>query len=328
MGECKVQDPSEDLTSSSSSSSKYESNKSQGKTSSYSSDHKKAWLHQWQRRSRTSHKKEKSTLKPIPPKVYDGSADAQAYHWFIQESEAYLRDGWVRGTQWRVFTLSRFLENKSYNFYTQKVAINEWEWPLPCFFKELFNYCFLIDYWMQTRKRLAHCLQGERTITEYSHELQELFNTIGTISERDQVLQFWNGVKPEIPEIIEISENIAHKWENRAEVPSSHQDILPMPRFSVHQHYLPASQIWSLRSMTFESSWHRDWSARAPSTTNQSRTPARSLRFHQSQSLRSTLGHTGDNDRTPNQTRHLRIKTEPWGDTPVPPMLSEKKKLS
>ena len=132
-----------------------------------------------------------------------------------------------------MFTLSRFPEGKSYNFYTQKVAINEREWLLPCFFKELLNYWFPIDYRMQTRKRLAHCSQGERTITEYSHKLQELFNMIGTISEQDQVLRFWNGVKPEIQsglwrvqlnpeisnwdkvlaqaEIIEISENIAHK---------------------------------------------------------------------------------------------------------------------
>ena len=69
---------------------------------------------------------------------------------------------------------------------------------MPHFFKELFDYCFPIDFRMQTRKRLAHCSQGEHTIIEYSHELQELFNTIGTVSERDQVLQFWNGVKPEI----------------------------------------------------------------------------------------------------------------------------------
>ena len=59
---------------------------------------------------------------------------------------------------------------------------------------------------------------------------------IGTISERDQVLRLWNGVKPEIQsglwraqlnpeisnwedvlvqaEIIEISENVAHKRDN------------------------------------------------------------------------------------------------------------------
>ena len=31
-----------------------------------------------------------SSLKPIPPKEYDGAADAHAYHQFIKESEAYL----------------------------------------------------------------------------------------------------------------------------------------------------------------------------------------------------------------------------------------------
>jgi hypothetical protein len=63
-----------------------------------------------------------------------------------------------------------------YDFYTQKVSINEREWPLPCFFQKLFDYCVLIDYKMQTRKRLARCSQGERTITKYFHKLQELFN--------------------------------------------------------------------------------------------------------------------------------------------------------
>jgi hypothetical protein len=77
----------------------------------------------------------------------------------------------VRGTWRRVLTLSHFLEGKAYDFCMQKVAINEREWPLPRFFKELFNYCFPIDYQMQTRRKLARCLQGERTITEYSHEL-------------------------------------------------------------------------------------------------------------------------------------------------------------
>jgi hypothetical protein len=68
---------------------------------------------------------------------------------------------------------------------------------------------------------------------EYTHELQELFNMIGTVPEQDKVLRLWNGVKPEIQgslwraqlnpeissweevlaqaEIIEISENVAHK---------------------------------------------------------------------------------------------------------------------
>jgi hypothetical protein len=139
----------------------------------------------------------------------------------------------VRGIRRRIFTLSQFLEGRAYDFYTQKVAMNEGDWPLSRFFKELFDYCFPIDYRMQARKRLARCFQKERTVTEYAHELQELFDMIGTVSERDQVLQLWNGVKPKIQsglwraqlnpeisnwdevlahaEIIEISENVAHK---------------------------------------------------------------------------------------------------------------------
>ena len=38
----------------------------------------------------------------------------------------------------------------------------------------------------------------EKTVTEYSHKLQKLFNMIGDISEQNQVLRFWNGVKLEI----------------------------------------------------------------------------------------------------------------------------------
>lgn len=157
----------------------------------------------------------------------------------------------------------------------QKVASNGQDWPLPHFFEELFDYCFPIDYWMQNRKRLARCSQGEKTITEYSHELQELFNMIRNISEQDQVLRVWNGVKAEIQsglwrvqlnpeilswdevlaqaEIIEISENITYKWESKARTSGSCQDIVFMPRFPVNWINLPSSGAHSSRSMTFTS---------------------------------------------------------------------------
>ena len=108
--------------------------------------------------------------------------------------------------------------------------MNEEEWSLPQFFTELFNYCFPIDYQMQMWWSLAHCHQNDKTVTEYTHELQELFNMIGDIPEQDKVIKFWNGAQPIIQkglwcdnlnpeistwdkvinqaEIIEISENI------------------------------------------------------------------------------------------------------------------------
>ena len=106
---------------------------------------------QWNR-SKTRSVREETTLKPIPPRIYDGSADTRAYHHFIHKSEAYLQDGRVRGTRRRVFNLSHFLEGKLYDFYMQKVASNGQDWPLPCFFKELFDYCFPTsansDFWL------------------------------------------------------------------------------------------------------------------------------------------------------------------------------------
>ena len=188
------------------------------------------------RRRRSSSTSSKSRIKPIAPIKYNGIADARAYHRFVRESEAYLRDGKVRG-QRRIFLLSHYLTDKAYDFYTQKVANNEADWTLSQFYDELFNFCFPIDYRMQIRRNLNRCHQNDKTVTEFVHELTELFNMIGDVSERDQVLKFWNGsraviqkglwrdnLNPEVSswssvvaqaEIIEISENVADRRDRR-----------------------------------------------------------------------------------------------------------------
>ena len=94
--------------------------------------------------------------------------------------------------------LSYYLTDKAYNFYMKKVMIDEDHWTVSQFYKELFNYCFPIDYRMQLRKTLAHCHQNDKTIAEYTHELQDLFNMIGSIPKQEQVLKFWNSACPPI----------------------------------------------------------------------------------------------------------------------------------
>ena len=192
--------------------------------------------HKSKRRRSQSRSKSKTLIKPIAPKEYDGQADARAYHRFVRESDACLRDGKVRGSR-RVFLLSYYLTGKAYNFYTQRVSSNEEEWTLRQFYDELFNFCFPIDYRMQLRKSLTRCHQNDKSVTEYTHELQELFNMIGDVPERDRVLKFWNGARPVIQkglwrdnlnpetsswdrviaqaEIIEISENVADRRDRR-----------------------------------------------------------------------------------------------------------------
>jgi len=70
-----------------------------------------------------------SKIKPIPLKEYDGTADTQAYHCFMWESDAYLRDGKVQGHH-KVFLLSYYLTSKAYDLYTQKVSMNEEDWTV------------------------------------------------------------------------------------------------------------------------------------------------------------------------------------------------------
>lgn len=84
---------------------------------------------------------------------------------------------------WKVFLLSYYLTDKAYYFYTQKVAINEEQWTVPEFYTKLFNFCFLVDYQMQLRKNLARCHQNDKSVAEYTYELQDLFNMIGNVLE-------------------------------------------------------------------------------------------------------------------------------------------------
>ena len=135
--------------------------------------HSKRWWDNHHGRNRhcrhysSSSSSSRSHIKPIPPEKYDRQADVRTYHWFMCESDAYLRDGKVWGT-WKVFLLSYYLTGKAYNFYTQKVAINEEDWTVPQFYKGLFDFCFLVDYWMQLRKTLAHCHQNDKTGRVYT----------------------------------------------------------------------------------------------------------------------------------------------------------------
>lgn len=221
------------------SSSEPSSSEERSDSESSSSDNENPHHGRSKRRKRKSSRK--SIIKPIAPTEYDGCADPRAYHRFVRESEAYLRDGRVKGSR-KIFLLSYYLTGKAYDFYTQKVANDEGNWTLPQFYDELFNYSFPVDYRMQLRRKLARCHQNEKSVAEYIHELDELFNMIGNIPERDQVLKFWNGSRPVIQkglwrdnlnpetsswarvvaqaEIIEISENVAERRDRRGGVPS------------------------------------------------------------------------------------------------------------
>ena len=151
------------------------------------------------RRSRHRSKGHSTAIKPIAPKDYDGTADARAYHRFVMEGQAYLRDGRVhRERQIRI--LAHYLDGKAHNFYMQKVASDDPKnWTLHKFFTELFNYCFSVDYRQQMRIKLEnfHQKQGQ-SVSEFVFELQELFSMVGTMPQEMKVIKLWYSLSPRI----------------------------------------------------------------------------------------------------------------------------------
>jgi hypothetical protein len=90
------------------------------------------------RRRRQSRSKSHSVSKVFEPKHYNGDADARAYHRFVKESSAYVKDNRIKAKR-RAFALSYFLDGKAYDFYIQKVSRNEEDWTLEEFYTELFT---------------------------------------------------------------------------------------------------------------------------------------------------------------------------------------------
>ncbi|KAG6877222.1 hypothetical protein C0992_010584, partial [Termitomyces sp. T32_za158] len=181
-------------------------------------------------------KRSRTLINPITPIEYDGSADARAYYRFVMEGTDYVRTGKVTHKR-RVFVLSRFLKGQAYDFYTQKVATNPYSWDLQDFFEEMFDYCFPINYRMEQRDKLRRSFQHEKTVTDYCHKLEELYNMIGMFDEHEKVVKLWNGLRNSIqsglwqdglhPEVsswvevrqaverIEIAEGMANRPEGR-----------------------------------------------------------------------------------------------------------------
>ncbi|KAF8220603.1 hypothetical protein L208DRAFT_1332825, partial [Tricholoma matsutake] len=116
---------------------------------------------------------------------------------FVTEGTDYVISGRVQKRR-RVFVLSYYLKGKAYDFYTQKVAMNAYDWSLKQFFEELFNYCFPINYCMKQRERLRKCFQNSKTVSEFIYELEEIINMIGLVDEREKVVCLWDGFRPVI----------------------------------------------------------------------------------------------------------------------------------
>lgn len=143
-----------------------------------------------------SHKKLR--LKPEKPEPYDGRADAQVFHKFMRQTVEYLSAFDVEPAM-LASHVSNFLKGNAYNFWVTTVeSRNPRSWTLRKLFVELFNYCFPVDYRLQMREKLQHSEQGNRSVRDYIHELENLFLMVGFVSDREKVDKLWHGLKTSI----------------------------------------------------------------------------------------------------------------------------------
>ncbi|KAJ8073324.1 hypothetical protein PM082_011596 [Marasmius tenuissimus] len=136
-------------------------------------------------------------LKPVPPEVYDGTADVRGFIKFVTEAMAYLRDGRVPRNR-RVFRISKYLTGRAYQFYLSVVANSPFDWRIQQFFTDLYNYCFPLTYRLDQRKKLKRAFQNDKPVRDYLAELNDLFNTVGLIDEREKAHKLWSGLNKKI----------------------------------------------------------------------------------------------------------------------------------
>lgn len=102
---------------------------------------------------------------------------------------------WGHTIEKRMYALTgpNFLTGQAYSFWESSVLSAPWKWELRDLFRELLNYCFPADYCLQMVEKLRKSYQNNRTVREYVHELENLFLTVGIMSERQKVDKLWNG---------------------------------------------------------------------------------------------------------------------------------------
>ncbi|KAF4600395.1 hypothetical protein EYR38_005020 [Pleurotus pulmonarius] len=149
------------------------------------------------RHRKSSRSKPKSSLKPTPPEAYDGKADLTQFYRFVSDGTAYLKEGGVK-KKFRVRKLATFLKGRAYDYYLQQVSMNPGIWTLREFFEGLMNACFPVDLLEQTRSEIDRLWQRDLSVRDYSAQLKQKYDVIGSVSEQEKVVKLWNGFKPVI----------------------------------------------------------------------------------------------------------------------------------
>ena len=90
------------------------------------------------------------------------------------------------------------MEGKAFSFYSTKVAHNPRKWDLKSFFIGLFDYYFPNNFIEEQRNKFENMYQKNNTAEEFLRKLELIRGSIGNISDRELVRQFWKGANQQL----------------------------------------------------------------------------------------------------------------------------------
>ncbi|KAJ7678874.1 hypothetical protein DFH06DRAFT_1315850 [Mycena polygramma] len=140
---------------------------------------------------------EQSNAKPDPPFVYNGEANFNTIERWTYEAREWTKESYIRPNM-KVSRVSKYLGGRALNWYMRVVAKGAKKWRLKKFFEALFNHCFPVDFRSIQRKKFQSFAQRGHSIKEYRTDLEVLADSVGDITTRGLVVQFWDGADYEM----------------------------------------------------------------------------------------------------------------------------------
>ncbi|KAJ7912832.1 hypothetical protein B0H13DRAFT_2473677 [Mycena leptocephala] len=140
---------------------------------------------------------EQSHAKPDPPSIYNGEANFNKIERWVLEGRDWKKQCYIRPNM-RVQRVSKYLGGRALDWYMREGAKAPHKWTLNRFYEALFNYCFPVDFRSIQRKKFQTYEQRSQGIQEYRTNLETLANSVGDITSRQLVVQFWDGASFEM----------------------------------------------------------------------------------------------------------------------------------
>jgi len=140
-----------------------------------------------------STRKRVQKLKFPEPFVYDGFPNYDRF-----EQWCYAVDTWLDlanvDQHYALKYIATYLSGRAATFYMMHVATAERKYSMERFYRDLFEYCFPLNFKRKLRDRFFAMTQGNRPVRDFLRELERLGKRLADVTNKDIAQRFWKGL--------------------------------------------------------------------------------------------------------------------------------------